>query len=80
VVSRRQRGLQHGRDAVSRPRLHHWTSGIINGAAGLVVGEALILTQPTRTIDDLRAYRAGDLATREGTGGPSVAWGYVTRF
>lgn len=59
---------------------HHWTSGVIDGAAGLVVGEALILTQPTRTIDDLRAYRAGDLATRGGSGGPSVAWGYVTRF
>jgi hypothetical protein len=40
---------------------HHWTSGLINGGAGAVVGEALILTQPTRTIDDLRAYRAGAL-------------------
>ena len=58
---------------------HHWESVIINGAAGVVVGEALILTQPTRTIDDLRAYRAGDLAA-DGGGGPSVAWGYVTRF
>jgi hypothetical protein len=59
---------------------HHWTSGLINGGAGLVVGEALILTQPTRTIDDLRAYRAGDLAARGGGSGSSVAWGYVTRF
>jgi hypothetical protein len=55
---------------------HHWTSGLINGAAGVVVGEALILTQPTRTIEDLRAYRAGDLATRGATGGPAVAWTY----
>ena len=40
---------------------HHWTSGIINGVAGAAVGEALILTQPTGTIDDLGAYRAGQL-------------------
>jgi hypothetical protein len=59
---------------------HHWTSGLINGGAGLAVGEALILTQPTRTIDDLRDYRAGDLAAGGGGSGSSVAWGYVTRF
>ena len=35
---------------------HHWTSGIINGAAGAVVGEAIIFTQPTATIDDLAEY------------------------
>jgi hypothetical protein len=39
----------------------HWLSGIINGAAGLVVGEALILTQPTQTIDDLATYRQAGL-------------------
>jgi len=60
---------------------HHWSSGVINGAAGLVVGEALILTQPTRTIDDLRAYRAGDLAPRgEGPPALSLTWGYGARF
>jgi len=59
---------------------HHWTSGIINGAAGLVVGEALILTQPTRTIDDLRAYRSGDLAATGEGGAASLAWSYVSRF
>ena len=40
---------------------HHWTAGLINGVAGAAVGEAIILTQPTRTIDDLEAYRAGAL-------------------
>lgn len=41
---------------------HHWTSGIINGAAGAAVGEAIILTQPTGIIDDLGAYNRGDLS------------------
>ncbi len=40
---------------------HHWTSGIINGAAGAAVGEAIILTQPTGSIEDLRAYDRGDI-------------------
>jgi len=31
---------------------HHWTSGIINGAAGAAVGEAIIFTQPTSSIRD----------------------------
>ncbi len=41
---------------------HHWVSGILNGAAGAAVGEAIILTQPTGSISDLRAYQRGDLA------------------
>ncbi|MEA2698957.1 MAG: hypothetical protein QOI66_3228 [Myxococcales bacterium] len=40
---------------------HHWTSGIINGAAGAAVGEAIIFTQPTGTIDDLAAYQRANL-------------------
>ena len=40
---------------------HHWTSGIINGAAGAAIGEAIILTQPTGSIEDLRAYDRGDI-------------------
>lgn len=40
---------------------HHWTSGIINGAAGAAVGEAIIFTQPTATIDDLAAYQRGQV-------------------
>jgi hypothetical protein len=39
----------------------HWTAGIINGAAGVVVGEAILLTQPTSSIDDLHTYRAGNI-------------------
>jgi hypothetical protein len=40
---------------------HHWVSGIVNGASGAAVGEAIILTQPTGSISDLRAYARGDL-------------------
>ncbi len=38
-----------------------WTGGLINGISGVAVGEAVILTQPTRNIDDLAAYNRGDL-------------------
>ena len=41
---------------------HHWVSGILNGASGVAVGEAIILTQPTGSISDLRAYERGDLS------------------
>ncbi len=40
---------------------HRWSGGLINGISGLAVGEAVILSQPTRTIDDLAAYNRGDL-------------------
>lgn len=40
---------------------HHWTSGVVNGASGAVVGEAIIFTQPTNAVDDARAYDRGDL-------------------
>jgi hypothetical protein len=39
----------------------HWTAGLINGLAGLAVGEAIYFTQPTATIEDLRTYRTGAL-------------------
>jgi hypothetical protein len=38
---------------------HHWTAGLINGGAGLAVGEAMIFTSPTQAIDDLATYRRG---------------------
>jgi hypothetical protein len=48
---------------------HHWLSGILNGAAGAAVGEAIILTQPTGSISDLRSYERGDLPTAAQAGG-----------
>jgi hypothetical protein len=38
-----------------------WKGGLINGIAGLAIGETVIFTQPTRVIDDLAAYNRGDL-------------------
>ncbi len=40
---------------------HRWQGGLINGIAGLAVGEAVIFTQPTRVIRDLGDYNRGDL-------------------
>lgn len=39
----------------------HWTSGIINGIGGAIVGEAIIYTEPIDQIDDLAQYRRGEL-------------------
>ncbi|HXI58666.1 MAG TPA: hypothetical protein VNO55_21515 [Polyangia bacterium] len=41
---------------------HHWGAGALNAISGSVIGEAIILTQPTGSIDDLNAYRSGALA------------------
>jgi len=38
---------------------HHWVAGAFNAVLGSVIGEAIILTQPTSTIGDLQTYRAG---------------------
>lgn len=38
-----------------------WESGAVNGAAGLVIGELMILTQPAALEDDLDRYRRADL-------------------
>ena len=54
---------------------HHWTSGLVNGLSGAAVGETIILTQPTRAIDDVDAYRRGDLAAPR-----TVSWRYHLNF
>jgi hypothetical protein len=41
---------------------HHWGAGVFNAVFGSAIGEAIILTQPTSSIDDARVYRAGALA------------------
>ncbi len=38
---------------------HHWKSGVFNAVFGSAVGEAIILTQPTGSIDDARVYHTG---------------------
>ena len=61
---------------------HRWLSGVINGAAGAAVGEAVILTQPTGLIEDAAAYQRGELSTGLGRagGGSSLGWVYDRRF
>ncbi len=39
----------------------HWTSGIVNGAGGFVVGELIIYTAPVDDRANLRHYLDGDL-------------------
>ena len=39
----------------------HWKNAIINGVAGIALGELQILTQPTGLIGAWERYRAGDL-------------------
>ncbi len=38
---------------------HHWGAGVVNALAGAAVGEAIIFTRPTATIDDLGDYLRG---------------------
>jgi hypothetical protein len=40
---------------------HHWGAGALNAVSGSIIGEAIILTQPTGTIEDLSRYRLGAL-------------------
>ena len=40
---------------------HHWGAGVWNAVGGSLIGEAIILTQPISTVEDLRRYRAGAL-------------------
>jgi hypothetical protein len=45
---------------------HHWGAGALNAISGSAIGEAIILTQPTGSIDDLNVYRSGALAGAPG--------------
>jgi len=40
---------------------HHWGAGAWNAFGGSAIGEAIILTQPTGSIEGLRHYREGEL-------------------
>ena len=42
---------------------HHWAAGAFNAVSGTAIGEAIILTQPTSSIEDLEKYRAGSFAS-----------------
>jgi hypothetical protein len=42
-------------------------AGAFNAVLGSVIGEAIILTQPTSTIGDLETYRAGAFGWPAGT-------------
>ncbi|HEX3694841.1 MAG TPA: hypothetical protein VH374_05565 [Polyangia bacterium] len=42
---------------------HHWGAGALNAVSGSLIGEAIILTQPTTSIADFAAYRAGKVFT-----------------
>jgi hypothetical protein len=55
---------------------HHWSAGVFNAVFGSAIGEAIILTQPTSSIDDLRRYRAGSIGPPPG----EVAFGYSAAF
>ena len=53
---------------------HHWGAGILNMVTGVIIGELIIYTQPTETIEDLRRYQQGALGT-EKLSLLSVSWG-----
>jgi hypothetical protein len=52
---------------------HHVQNGAITATTGVLVSEIQILTQPARTPEVLRRYRAGDLSAPHGQGPRSLA-------
>jgi hypothetical protein len=42
---------------------HHWGAGAFNAVIGTAIGEAIILTQPTSSIADLRTYQSGSFGS-----------------
>jgi hypothetical protein len=61
---------------------HHWTSGLINGGSGALVGEIIIFTQPTGAVEDAAAYSRGDLSENSArAAAPSAfVWSYGATF
>ena len=59
---------------------HHWGAGALNAVVGSLIGEAIILTQPTDTIEDRRRYCAGTLddALDASRGAPPISTAAVT--
>jgi hypothetical protein len=55
----------------------HWKNGLFQFATGVVIGEAIIFTQPTGAIDSLRKYRDGSL---DGGAGPPASVSFTGRF
>ena len=49
-----------------------WASGALNAVVGVLIGEAMILTQPTSAEDTLRRYRSGEWDASSAT--PRPAW------
>lgn len=58
-------------------RYHHWGAGAYNAILGTAVGEAIILSQPSSSIADLRAYQAASFAPHAGE---EASIGYATAF
>jgi hypothetical protein len=56
---------------------HHWGAGAFNAVFGSLIGEAIILTQPTGSIDDARVYRSGMLGQAPTT---ALALSYAVPF
>jgi hypothetical protein len=54
---------------------HHWGAGALNAIVGSAIGEAIIFTQPTSSIGDLREYRSAALGPP-----PTVSLGYRSAF
>jgi len=54
-----------------------WESGAINAAAGIAIGELMILTQPSRLPGELQRYRSGEF---ESGGEQTVSWALLPGF
>ena len=56
---------------------HHWAAGAYNAVFGTAVGEAIILTQPSSSIADLREYQEGAFGP---PGRKEISLGYAAAF